>query len=81
MLEDLLINFGADVAFVAFPFVLLGLFAAPFVVTYTRKKKITLISGLMSTLIGAALVVLALIGTYWGLGYLQGYAARDIYGF
>ena len=77
---DLAIQLGGTAVVYLYPLILLLIFTAPFIAIYVRKKRITLLSGLVSTLIGAALVVLALIGTYWGLVYLQGEAFKSLYG-
>jgi hypothetical protein len=78
---DLAIQISGTLFVYLYPVILLALFVTPFIFVYLRHKKITLLSGLVSTLVGVALVALALFGTYWGLAYLQGYAARNIYGY
>ena len=76
---DLAIQISGTVLVYLYPLILLVLFVVPFIVTYRKNKKITIISGLLCTLIGVILVVLALVGTYWTLVYLQGEAVKSLY--
>ena len=76
---DLAIQISGTVVVYLYPLILLVLFAVPFIFTYRINKKITSISGLICTLIGVILVVMALVGTYWTLVYLQGEAFKSIY--
>lgn len=82
MIPDWIINLVADIFFwIGIPALLIFSVTLPFlVIKKVLKHRFTFLNILASIIIAIGLLALDFYGLYWGLAYLQGYAACSLYG-
>lgn len=78
--RDIIANLLVLLITIGFPILLILLLILPLLIIKIRKKKYTIMSIMMSIIVGIILVAVALFAAYWGLVYLQGLAFLEIYG-